>query len=252
MYFLYIGDINSENLSGVAFFIAPRVAITTFHQVEPCFMEPKLGIKMVQGSTCLNMITIKGDKNMDYALLEPYEKGFFNFLEPHPLGPSPEGEKCFMLNFSIKVHQQLSIPPSFSVHVGHISSCVDHRLIYDGHSYGGDSGGAIILAKTGKLIAMHLEGINDTPQQDVDAITKEKVMESVKELKKKKKATDEEEAKKISKEDNKISKEGKASYKKLTTDFANLNLDLEVYSVVSSLAQSTTSSCLGLILSYIS
>ena len=154
---------------GVAFFISPTRALTCRHTLSAERNFGKKNPKTVQivsvGDVEIEMKVADSNEDFDFAYLDATDSNFkSSFLKIAPIPKNPQFVDLFMLHWSFEYANRYKLiagfKPKCATHLAHIVLVTDHHFAYDTVSYGGDSGGAIILKKTGEVIGMHLETMN--------------------------------------------------------------------------------------------
>jgi hypothetical protein len=161
--------------AGVAFFLSPRRALTGYHC---CTKEGDSGVRTqrqrnfprltIQASTDntgpkIVMRVVRSDADLDFAVLEPVS----DFVAPAHLQvesiDAHESEDRFVLltvNIGIAEECPDDFSRGFTKRPATVAKLSNRHMLVDARSFDGDSGGAIVLARTGKAVGMHLSTVN--------------------------------------------------------------------------------------------
>ncbi|KAH9260326.1 hypothetical protein BASA81_001496 [Batrachochytrium salamandrivorans] len=182
-------DDTSRNPVGVSFFVRPTLAVTAFHVLSTHYSKTiAIGAKVylsreaglpdnwitgneetVDGPNLIETTLAKFDKEEDWALLE-LAKSTENII-PFEIAKAAEAKDgaCQMLNFNIHLTSaDAASLPQISMSRADFRNCSAQLLTYTCTAYSGDSGGAVVVSKTGKVVAMHCElvsGMKDTERK---------------------------------------------------------------------------------------
>jgi hypothetical protein len=151
--------------AGVAFFVSPTLALTAAHNLAAgrvkfvVCVRPTDKVRLVFDVAAL-------DAELDVAVLRlrAHERPSRHFLTiPPAIDPAAPGEKgVFLVTCNIRMATELPDVAAVSVawHHARIVGLHPRHLLYDSTAFDGDSGGAIVVARTGNVIGLHSELVN--------------------------------------------------------------------------------------------
>ena len=175
--------------TGVAFVIGKRKALTCYHNLFAEDQEVKMDLQIrLQDSSWQKEFKaqfIKGDKALDYAVLRLFED-----FEPFEIADEVDQDNCILLGFNIGlVNVDAEAQQAYGVTTLHGAiSKVDSKTInYTAETFRGDSGSAVVISRTGQVVAMHKDQLNTVPPKTKISIAAKKE----KRVKKEKLADDE-------------------------------------------------------------
>ena len=155
--------------AGVAFFVSPTTALTAAHNL------------VVGGSTTRHVKTVTCvraedraqflfavaalDAELDVAVLRlrAGERPSAHFLTvPRSIGVAPGDKGMFLVTCNIRMAAEVPDIASVGIawHQARIVSLHPNNFVYDSSAFDGDSGGAIVVARTGAVIGLHCELVN--------------------------------------------------------------------------------------------
>ena len=155
-----------EAEAGVAFFISPTTALTVArnllsasgsrrgHLGEVACARPSDGARFTFHVAAL-------DADLDFAVLRlRIGVPSAHFLTvPRRIGIAAGGKGAFLVACNIRMASAAPDAASVGVawHHARIVRLHPHKFLYDSPSFDGDSGGAIVVARTGEVIGLHKE-----------------------------------------------------------------------------------------------
>ena len=155
--------------AGVAFFVSPTTALTAAHN---------LGVggsttRHVKSVTCVRaedrarfVFSVAAlDAKLDVALLRlrAGERQSAHFLTmPRSIGVAPGDKGVFLVTCNIRMAAEAPDIASVGIawHQARIVSLHPNNFVYDSVAFDGDSGGAVVVARTGAVIGLHCELVN--------------------------------------------------------------------------------------------
>jgi hypothetical protein len=145
---------------GTCFFVSPKILLTANHNLEIGQSEIECLIDGKQST----LKVLYRDLNYDFAVL------LSSIPHQHHLTISKDsvlpGSKAVFVSYNVGINEDLdaSFNGSFSVTSAIIVKKSPHHVVYQGFGFAGDSGSALTLID-GKVIAIHLEGINQAKER---------------------------------------------------------------------------------------
>ena len=155
--------------AGVAFFVSPTTALTAAHN---------LGVggsttRHVKSVTCVRaedrarfVFSVAAlDAKLDVAVLRlrAGERPSAHFLTmPRSIGVAPGDKGMFLVTCNIRMAAEAPDIASVGIawHQARIVSLHPNNFVYDSVAFDGDSGGAVVVARTGAVIGLHCELVN--------------------------------------------------------------------------------------------
>jgi len=159
--------------AGVAFFLSPRKALTCY---RCCTNEgdggrrtqrrawPQLAIQASTDNTGprIAVRVVHHHAKLDFAVLEPVSE----FVAPAHLRVAPmdahEEDRFVLLTVNIGSAEECpeDFFRGFTKRPATVAKLSNRHMLVDARSFDGDSGGAILLARTGEAVGMHLSTVN--------------------------------------------------------------------------------------------
>ena len=183
---------------GVAFFVRPRLAITALHNLEIENEELKINNFFYlrnEAKVEIETRVVLLDRKRDFALLLVASKDVRD-LEPFPIIKDAKealNHECLMLGMNVgPVNSDEAGSGSFgrisygvSVIQASISRVEGDCVTFCGATFKGDSGSAIVTAKTriGAVVALHQLQINTAPKTSEEAVKNNEKILTAKKLK---------------------------------------------------------------------
>lgn len=182
---------------GVSFFVRPRLAVTAFHVLSEhysktiangatVYLSREAGLpdnwiagneETVDGPNLIKTTLVKFDAKEDWALMElaTYTANIIPF-EIAKVTEAKEGA-CQMLNFNIHLAgMDATTLSQITMARADYRNFSSRLLAYTcAAAYSGDSGGAVVVSKTGKVVAMHCELVNGMKVREPKVHKKSKV-----------------------------------------------------------------------------
>jgi hypothetical protein len=149
---------------GVCFFISPDVAISCAHN----FMDSSAGdfVWVKNGpKPKLKMRIMEVDTSLDIAVLSRVSgSGILHHLSLAESIPAL-GSQFIVASYNIGIMEELvEFKLSLGVAQGNVVKVSDNHFVYQSMTHGGDSGAALTL-NGGKVIGMHLSGVNEARER---------------------------------------------------------------------------------------
>jgi len=153
-----------EAESGVAFFVSPHVALTVAHNLAVAgagrrHLKRVACVRPSDGAR-LSFDVVALDADLDFAVLR-LRAGAPAVLFLTVSGVVA-GEKGFLVACNIRVASEAPDATSVGVawHHARVVRLHGHNFLYDSPPFDGDSGGAIVVARTGEVIGLHKALVN--------------------------------------------------------------------------------------------
>ena len=155
--------------AGVAFFISPTTALTAAHNLGVSGSTTR-HVKTVtcvraEGRARFSFVVAALDAKLDVAVLRlcTGERPSVHYLTvPSSIDMAPGDRGMFLVTCNIRMAKEVSEIASVGVawHQARIVSLHPNNFVYDSVAFDGDSGGAIVVARTGSVIGLHCELVN--------------------------------------------------------------------------------------------
>ena len=148
-------EVIEEGSTCVAFFVKPRLAITTHHGILGCETNKNVRLNRSDGAAQLQTKVVAFDATKDYALLllapnEPDQR-FFTILKNATNANLSSGH-CTLLGLNIFLYQRGEVEKrGITTSVVSIRSVDKDSITYGAATFSGDSGGAIVVRSTGEV-----------------------------------------------------------------------------------------------------
>ena len=155
--------------AGVAFFVSPTTALTAAHNLGVGGSTTRL----VKTVTCVRaedrarfvFAVAALDAKLDIAVLRlrAGERSSAHFLTvPRSIGVAPGDKGMFLVTCNIRMAAEAPDIASVGIawHQARIVSLHPNNFVYDSVAFDGDSGGAVVVARTGAVIGLHCELVN--------------------------------------------------------------------------------------------
>ena len=155
--------------AGVAFFVSPTTALTAAHNLGVGGSTTRL----VKTVTCVRaedrarfvFAVAALDAKLDIAVLRlrAGERSSAHFLTvPRSIGVAPGDKGMFLVTCNIRMAAEAPEIASVGIawHQARIVSLHPNNFVYDSVAFDGDSGGAVVDARTGAVIGLHCELVN--------------------------------------------------------------------------------------------
>ena len=155
--------------AGVAFFISPTIALTAAHNLGVSGSTTRHVKTIVciraEDRTRFAFVVAGLDAKLDVALLKLRvgERPSTHFLTvPSSIGVAPGDRGMFLVTCNIRMAAEVPEIASVGVawHQARIVSLHPNNFVYDSVAFDGDSGGAVVVARTGAVIGLHCELVN--------------------------------------------------------------------------------------------
>jgi len=153
--------------AGVAFFISPTRALTVAHNLRISSGRHQRVATCVRCSdgARLSFDVTHCDTALDFAVLElrqgqPPSQHFLTV--PREIGVSAGERGVFLVTCNFRMAAEAPDVASLGVawHHARVVKLHTHNFLYDSPPFDGDSGGAIVVARTGAVIGLHKELVN--------------------------------------------------------------------------------------------
>ena len=150
--------------AGVAFFISPTRALTVAHNLRISSGRHQRVATCVRCSDGVRLTfdVTHCDAALDFAVLElrqgqPPSQHFLTV--PRETGVSPGERGVFLVTCNIRMAAEVPDVASLGVawHHARVVKLHTHNFLYDAPAFDGDTGGAIVVARTGAVIGLHRE-----------------------------------------------------------------------------------------------
>ena len=151
--------------AGVAFFVSPTTALTAAHNLAAGLVKTIVCVRPSDNARLVFDVAAL-DAELDVAVLRLHacERPSRHFLTiPRTMDPVAPGEKgVFLVACNIRMAAELPDVAAVRVawHHARIVGLHPRHLLYDSSAFDGDSGGAIVVARTGNVIGLHSELVN--------------------------------------------------------------------------------------------
>jgi hypothetical protein len=182
VFLIFDNDSSGYHPVGAGFFVSHHVAITACHNLQ----NPTVGLIIkgkfgeVQDSVTqdLAFTVARFDEQIDYCLLwetSAIEHGHLVLSSevPHQM------DQCVLAAFQIPLTEELLGVFESGHQVGFMPGRVTkigrRHFLFDGSSFSGDSGGAVILALSQQVVGIHLETVNQARERISQASVKERL-----------------------------------------------------------------------------
>jgi len=155
--------------AGVAFFISPTTALTAAHNLGVSGSTTR----HVKTVTCVRaedrvrctFVVAALDAKLDCAVLRlcSGERPSVHYLTvPRSIDVAPGDRGMFLVACNIRMAKELPEISSVGVawHQARIVSLHPNNFVYDSVAFDGDTGGAVVVARTGAVIGLHIELVN--------------------------------------------------------------------------------------------
>jgi len=153
---------------GVAFFVSPSTALTVAHN-----LEVQTTAKHVKTVTCFRaesgerfvFAVAALDAKLDVAVLRlsrGQRTSAFFLTIPRSIVEASNESGLFFVTCNIRMADEAPDATSLGVatHKARVIRLHPHNILYDAPAFDGDSGGAIVVARTGIVIGLHRELVN--------------------------------------------------------------------------------------------
>jgi hypothetical protein len=180
---------------GVAFFISPTVALTAAHNLTARAGASALVSTVVcqrpdGDKEALTFDVAAHDTLLDFAVLrlQKTERPSRHYLPIHNLNDEEVHKGVFFATCHISEALEAIDNTCVSVTIRevYITKVHSHLLRYDAHAFNGDSDGAVVIMRSGKIVGLHKELVNAARevirQKDDVGIRLNSIEESVKSL----------------------------------------------------------------------
>jgi len=164
--------------TGTGFFVSKDLAVTAAHsfnairknmKVHAIFGEP-------HATQTADFTVMAYDNTLDYVVLSVKNVSFGHAYLPLSDRALHQSDECVLAAVPIDLGpflQDIASHLRVYTHRGTVTATHTRHFVYDCASYGGESGGAVVLSN-GKVIGMHLETVNQCRERlghakDVDA-----------------------------------------------------------------------------------
>jgi hypothetical protein len=154
---------------GVAFFISPTMALTAAHNQ----VARPGGTSLVSSVVCqrpdggreaFTFDVAAHDTSLDFAVLrlQKGERPSQHYLPPHKLDEVQDDKGVFLVTCNIRLALEASGTTRVSVTIrpAYVTNVHPHHLLYDAQAFDGDSGGAVVIGRSGKVVGLHKELVN--------------------------------------------------------------------------------------------
>ena len=154
-------------IGGVAFFVSPTRALTVAHNLSLPNDRHQHVVTCVRTSDGVRLVfdVLHCDASLDFAVLELHVgyPASPHFLRVSRSITQAAGDKgTFLVTCNIRMAAEAPDVTSLGVawHHARIVKLHLHNLLYDSPPFDGDSGGAIVVARSGEVIGLHRELVN--------------------------------------------------------------------------------------------
>jgi len=167
-------DNGVETRVGCGFFIQPFLGTTAWHVVDMTSPTARLQGLLSDGRTFPIAVTLS-DKALDLAIVDtsPFEG---TPVDIHPNATVRALDEIFCANFAIyaetvvrerqsEVQPEPQPHPCVAVWDGRVSSVTNDFFSISRAGAAGDSGAAIVLSRTGIVVGVYLEGVNEAEER---------------------------------------------------------------------------------------
>jgi hypothetical protein len=154
---------------GVAFFVSPTAALTAAHNLELGVPRKKhakgVSCFRAEGGERLSFAVVALNVELDVAVLRLShgQRVSAHFLTvPRDIGEAANESGLFFVTCNIRMAAEVPDAASVGVawHHARVVRFRPHTFLYDSPPFDGDSGGAIVVARTGEVIGLHKELVN--------------------------------------------------------------------------------------------
>jgi V8-like Glu-specific endopeptidase len=177
---IYHHNYESSDLEpcGIGFFVSPHIIITANHNIKDCPDSTTIiNVKMFNdsGDFIFSTVSVKS-RHPDYDLAVLYiatmHEHFLRISEQSRGEVVVGGEnRLAITSFNIAMNAQLADiqftgdGEGFAVMSAQIIRKSKNHLVYSSNLFSGDSGGAVIFTKSGEVIGLHLETVNQASEE---------------------------------------------------------------------------------------
>lgn len=154
---------------GVAFFISPTMALTAAHNL----LARPTGTSLVSSVLCqrpdgdgeaFTFDVAAHDTSLDFAVLRlrKDERPSQHYLPPQNWNEVQDDKGMFLVTCNIRLALEASDITRVSVTIrpAYVTNVHPHHLLYDAQAFDGDSGGAVVIGRSGKVVGLHKELVN--------------------------------------------------------------------------------------------
>jgi hypothetical protein len=150
---------------GVAFFVTPTMALTADHALP--FKGHRSHVTCVRNKDGKHFVfkVVKRDPGLDFAVLRliyGQEESAYHLTIPSHVEEVAGEKGLFLVTCNLSMAKEAPDVTSVGVaiHAARVVKLHDHHFMYDSSAFDGDSGGAIVLGRTGEVIGMHQQLVN--------------------------------------------------------------------------------------------
>ena len=168
-----VAIVRGSSETGVAFFISPRVALTVAHNLllasSPTSVMRRVncvrpGVRPSIGEATFAFDVVAHDTKLDFAVLRlrAGERASAHYLPVHSAEDALGDNSVFLVTCNIRLaHEAPDITcVSVTIRRAHVTNVHEHHVLYDAQAFDGDSGGALIIGRSGEVIGLHKEAVN--------------------------------------------------------------------------------------------
>jgi len=160
--------------AGVAFFVSPTTALTAAHNLRAGgaasrFAKTAACVRPDSGGARLVFDVVALEAALDFAVLrlragQPPSPHFLELPAAGGFASTPGDKGVFLVTCNIHVAAEAPEPEAATVgvawHHARVVRFHPQHVLYDAHAFDGDSGGALVIARSGVVIGLHRELVN--------------------------------------------------------------------------------------------
>jgi len=156
--------------AGVGFFVSPKIVVTANHNLTSYRNATSINVKVFSniGFVSANLTVKVRNTDLDLAVLT-FAGTQHSHLSIISDASSVGEQRLAVTSFSIAISAELSEiqfeGDGFALVPAQMFKISSNHIVYQSNVFSGDSGGAVVFSKEGKVVALHLETVNQAHEE---------------------------------------------------------------------------------------